>query len=431
MSEASAHSPEYIGRLATGLSVAGIRLPALMFNYPHGSHCSRKRYRGQRRRSPLAGAADAPGVSILRPLKGLETNLYENLESTFRQDYLNYEIFFCVADQDDRALPVVRKLMAKYPNTRATLVIGEETVGVNPKINNLMRAYRMASHDILWVLDSNVLPDPGTLARSVQALTRPTHSARRVALVHHVPFAFVNEPGLGSRIEEACLNTNYARMYIGINALAVESCVVGKSNLYRRSELELVDGSMIPKTHCLDRDASLSSAQHGLSAFGRFPAEDNMIAKALWYELGMRHELSCDVAWNVVGNMSISDYIWRRVRWIRVRKRMAFAATLFEPITESVMLGILASSCIQRLVEITPWIFLPLHFLCWILVDLDVCSSLAGHPLLDNMRWPFIAAWMARELLAFPIWIFAMFNNAVEWRGQKYKILRNGEVAKS
>lgn len=303
-------------------------------------------------------------------------------------------------------------------------------VGVNPKVNNLMPAYRMASNDILWVLDSNVLPEPGTLARSVDALTHSTHSTRRIALVHHVPLAIVNKPRLGSRIEEAFLNTNHARMYIAINTVAIDSCVVGKSNLYRRSELELVDGSMIPRTHNPNSEGNPLPSQRGLPAFGRFLAEDNMIAKALWHELGMRHELSCDVASNVIGNMSFSDYVWRRVRWIRVRKRMSLAATLLEPFTESVMVGILTSWSIQRLLGIASWIFLPLHFIVWILVDLDVYASLTGHPLPDNIRWTFIASWMARELLAFPIWLLAMIDDEVEWRGQKYRVLPNGEVAK-
>ena len=64
-----------------------------------------------------------PGVSILRPLKGLDTNLYENLESTFIQDYPNYEIFFCVDDEEDQAVPIVRDLMAKYPHVNAHIAI--------------------------------------------------------------------------------------------------------------------------------------------------------------------------------------------------------------------------------------------------------------------------------------------------------------------
>lgn len=87
--------------------------------------CSRKRYR-LRPRSPLASAApnSVPGVSIIRPLKGLDANLYENLESTFTQEYPNYEIFLAVASEHDQALSVVRDLIAKYPQVNAHIIIG-------------------------------------------------------------------------------------------------------------------------------------------------------------------------------------------------------------------------------------------------------------------------------------------------------------------
>lgn len=87
--------------------------------------CRRKRYR-KRAQLPRASspASSVPGVSILRPLKGLDTNLYENLESTFTQEYPNYEIFLCVADENDQALPVVNDLIAKYPDVNAHVMIG-------------------------------------------------------------------------------------------------------------------------------------------------------------------------------------------------------------------------------------------------------------------------------------------------------------------
>ncbi len=85
----------------------------------------RKRYR-LRPRSPLASAdrSRVPGVSILRPLKGLDTNLFENLESTFTQDYPNFEVLLCVADADDQALSVVGSLIEKYPLVQARAVVG-------------------------------------------------------------------------------------------------------------------------------------------------------------------------------------------------------------------------------------------------------------------------------------------------------------------
>jgi ceramide glucosyltransferase len=300
-------------------------------------------------------------------------------------------------------------------------------VGANPKVNNLMRPYNEAAHDILWVLDSNIAVASGTLARAVEILSRPVShpnsSRRRIALVHHVPFAISNQATLGARVEEAFLNTNHAKMYVAINATAVDSCVMGKSNLFRRSDIERLDGSLVPLSQQHD-----SKQQRGLAAFSRFLAEDNMIGLSLWRELDLRHDLSCDVAYNALGDMSLSDYVWRRVRWIRVRKHMTLAATLLEPFTESVVLGVIAAASMRFLTGVTHHLFLPTHFILWILVDLDVYASLAGHALPSSKRWRFLAAWMLREVLAFPIWLLAMIGDEVWWRGRKYKVMRNGVI---
>ncbi|KAI5124144.1 hypothetical protein M0805_000955 [Coniferiporia weirii] len=399
-----------------------------------GCLTGRKHYR-LRPRSPLASSPSeiVPGVSILRPLKGLDTNLFENLESTFTQEYAKFEILLSVADPDDQALGVVRSLTEKYPQVDAKVVIGEEIVGVNPKVNNLIRSYKQAKHDILWVLDSNIHVSAGTLARSVDVLVKPLKAnKRRIGLVHHVPFAFSSEHALGSRVEEAFLNTNHAKMYLAINRVAIDSCVVGKSNMYRRSDLERVTGDLLPLP--ADEDANSTPAgirAQGLAAFGRFLAEDNMIASALWHELGLRHDLGCDVARNVVGNMSLSAYVQRRIRWIRVRKHMVMAATLVEPFTECVLLSVLAAWAGHHLLGIPYWIFLLLHYPTWIALDLDVYESLVGHYLPVEKRWGFLAAWTVREVLALPIWILGMMGDKVEWRGRQYRILRNGETAQA
>lgn len=89
------------------------------------SYTSRKRFR-IRPRSPLASAptSSVPGVSILRPLKGLDANLYENLESTFTQDYPKFELLLCVDNEHDQALTVVRDLLSKYPHVNARILVG-------------------------------------------------------------------------------------------------------------------------------------------------------------------------------------------------------------------------------------------------------------------------------------------------------------------
>jgi len=380
-----------------------------------GCKTGRGRYR-LRPRSPLATSPDAPGVSILRPLKGLDTNLFENLESTFVQEYPNFEILFSVADEDDQALMVVRELMSGYPHINAKIIIGEEIVGVNPKINNLVKSYRQATHDILWVIDSNISVAPGTLARAVDILNESSASQnpskKRIGLVHHVPFATEHQGYLGAQAEAAFLNTNHAKMYLAINAVAIESCVVGKSNLFRRSDLERVNGSLKPR-----KETDRREGEYGLAAFGSVLAEDNMIASALWHELDVRHDLSCDVAHNVIGKMTLVDYVWRRVRWIRVRKHMVPAATILEPFTENLVASSIAAASVSYLFGVSPWIFLPVHHAAWLWVDLDVYESLAGYPLPAHERWKFIRAWCIREILALPIWMLAVCGNEVRWRG--------------
>jgi ceramide glucosyltransferase len=318
---------------------------------------------------------------------------------------------------------------------------GEQVVGVNPKINNLMKPYHTAKYDILWVLDSNVQILPDALARSVDALNRPLQ--RRVGLVHHVPIVATYEltAEIGTRIEQAFLNTNHAKMYIALNTFAIDSCVMGKSNMYRRSDVDRLTGTLRPTVSkpSLELTASELTASEptaseptpmGFAVFGKYLAEDNMLASALWHELGLRHDLGSDVAVNSLGSMSFGAYASRRARWIRVRKWMTFAATLLEPFSESVFVGILVSLALSHLTHrlIRPWMFFPMHMLAFLAIDLSVRNTLVGEPLHGEERWAFIRAWAMREIMAFPIWLFAIFGNEVDWRGRKYRILRNGET---
>ncbi|KAG1731728.1 glycosyltransferase family 21 protein [Suillus lakei] len=395
-----------------------------------GCITARGRYRKRPQSSLVTTPLDSvPGVSILRPLKGLEDHLYENLESTFTQEYPNYEIILSVADEQDQALPVARDLISRYPNVTARIIVGEEVVGVNPKVNNLIRSYREATHDILWVIDSGVSVVPGTLARSVDLLepSTPTKCPKRgIALIHHVPFASTPEEFfLGSSIEEAFLNTSYAKMYLAINTSSIEACVVGKSNLYRRSDIERVNGSLKPHTE--SNNGQSEGLPRRLAAFGKFMAEDYAIASALWHELDLRHDVSCDVAHTTIGKMSLSDYVWKRVRWIRVRKHMVLAADILEPFTESLVASFIAAASLRYLFGIQVLLFLVVHNAVWLWVDLDVYESLAGRPLAADKRWRFIGAWCLRELLALPIWVLAMLGNEVIWRGKRYEVFGAGE----
>lgn len=160
-------------------------------------------------------------------------------------------------------------------------------------------------------------------------------------------------------------------------------------------------------------------------------AEDNMIALSLWHELGLKHAMEGDVALDFIGAMSVHAYIDRRARWIRVRKMMTLPATLLEPLTESIACGLYGAWATHKLFGWWRVPFFVIHMALWLAVDLDVRAKLTtnvrhiGPP---AGKLAFTAAWAAREVLALPIWLYAMIGSNVMWRGHKYRVLASGKV---
>ncbi len=155
-----------------------------------------------------------------------------------------------------------------------------------------------------------------------------------------------------------------------------------------------------------------------------------MIAAAIMHQLKLKHAMTPDLALDCLGPLTLGAYIARRVRWIRVRKRMTLAATLIEPLTESLLLGILASWAINTMIDFPSWLFFALHEGAWIATDLAVLRALKGEGLRRDERLDFCVAWACREALALPIWLKAMVGDTVVWRGVTYRIVASGEAVK-
>ncbi|KAG0378127.1 hypothetical protein BGX24_004676 [Mortierella sp. AD032] len=361
---------------------------------------SRTRYSGKHKRSKASQLPKdiAPGVSLIRPLRGVDCNMYENLASSFCQDYPRFEIIFSVAHSSDPAVDVVLDLMKKYPNVDARLIIGERNVGINPKINNMIRSYESAKYDILWIQDSNVYVDSGCMGRSVDKMMQPG-----VGLVHHLPVG-VQPKSLGSELELMFLDTVHAKMYLFINWTGLASCVVGKSSLYRRSDLDKVGG---------------------LARFGKYMAEDNLVATDI-FNMGYKHEMTSDLAYQTLGSMTTSDYFLRRARWTRIRKYTVTAATFVEPFIEMIGCGLVASYGFNLLWQTHFLNFLAFHIVCWFLVDLSMYQALSGEKV-ENLRG-FLMAWSLRELAALPLFAYAVAGSTVDWRDQTFVLLRDATV---
>ena len=155
-----------------------------------------------------------PSVSIIKPLMGVDRNLFNNLETFYHLDYPNYEILFCIQDHQDPAIEIVKQLFKKYPKASAKLFLGGSRVGVNPKINNMQPAYEAMKYELLLISDSGISMRRDTLLDMV------SHMRDDVALVHQMPFVNCHgRDSFQSIVERVYFGTAHARAYLTADLL--------------------------------------------------------------------------------------------------------------------------------------------------------------------------------------------------------------------
>jgi ceramide glucosyltransferase len=115
-----------------------------------------------------------PPVSILKPVRGLDRDAYENFASFCRQDYPEFEILFCVSDPQEPAMPVLLQLIRDFPTRSIRVYVGAEALGASDKVNKLCRIAREAKNEILIVSDSDVRVEPGLVAAVAAPFVDPS-----------------------------------------------------------------------------------------------------------------------------------------------------------------------------------------------------------------------------------------------------------------
>ncbi len=333
------------------------------------------------------GLADhTPPVTILKPLKGVDEGLEENLRSFFRLDYPVYQLIFGVADADDPAIGVVQNLIAEFPDQDARLVVGTPAFGLNPKVENLAAMYRHRKHEIILISDSNVVVRPSYLKETACYLADPS-----VGLVTNV-FAGVGEKQFGAILENLQLN-GFIAGNIAAAAASGVTCVVGKSMLMPVKVLEAIGG--------------LASVRNLL-------AEDQAVGIKV-RKAGYQIRLSHHVIENVNRDRDLSWFLNRHSRWYKIRRRMAPGFFLAEPTTNLTVVGL-----VWALSDETGIALGGLAVLCGLAMARDAVQArwLRGSfPKLRHLPFSLI-----KDLFLLPIWFDALVNRKVLWRGHRFLI---------
>ncbi|KAI9893269.1 MAG: hypothetical protein M1814_000398 [Vezdaea aestivalis] len=353
--------------------------------------------------------SSVPYVTIIRPVKGLDSDLYACLASTFYQNYppSHLRIYFCVSSKSDPAIKILKRLLADFPNFDAHILVedndpllqgpeGNLRLGPNPKIRNMSRAYREAKGDIIWVLDCNVWVGNTTAGRMVDRL-EGFDGRGGFKFVHLLPLVVDTSPlnpqgvvvqsetsqllepqsahelhpldqlgsSYGAQLEEAFFSSSHAKFYSAINTVLVAPCVVGKSNMYHKSHLD----SLTPPS-----SASNPPRAKGMDYFSDFICEDHLIGDMLWKDqvtsergsdgkrMGKHSLVYGSLAVQPIAHMAIGEYIARRVRWLRVRKFTVILATLVEPGTESMLCSLFGAYGLTTVLPATPLPLLKSHY---------------------------------------------------------------------
>lgn len=187
-------------------------------------HCS------GRPRPRAAADEPRPGISILKPLCGIDDRLEENLGSFAAIDYRDYEVLLGVPSASDPAFSAALRAVRRWPN-RFRLVVQQGAPGLNPKVNQLIGLARAARHDLFVISDSNVRVDAAYLHEIADAF-----SDARVGLVTH-PVAGAGEQRLGALFENLHLAGSVAPGMVASKRLAGQDIVVGKSMAMRRADV--------------------------------------------------------------------------------------------------------------------------------------------------------------------------------------------------
>ncbi len=114
-----------------------------------------------------------PGISVLKPLRGLDPNTREAFVSQLQQDYPQFEILFGVHDDADPAAEEVRRLQFEFPNAPIRLIVGASPAP-NGKVGLLMTLASHARYPLWVVNDSDIRVTPTYLREVVAPLADPT-----------------------------------------------------------------------------------------------------------------------------------------------------------------------------------------------------------------------------------------------------------------
>ena len=361
-----------------------------LIGYALQFHSVRRAARDANSGEKFAGVSFCPPVSILKPLKGLDDNLFDNLASFCTLDYPAFEIIFALQDHNDPAFRIATMIQKKFAHLDITVHVERSEHGLNPKVNNLIPAYALAKYPVVLISDSNVMVEKDYLTDSVRHMADP-----EVGLVSNM-IRGTGGRSFGSILENLHLNSFIVGSVCMLDRILGMPCVVGKSMLMRRAAFDAVGG---------------------LAAVKDVLAEDYIIGRRM-HDAGNRVVLSTHLINNVNEFWSIRKFLNRHTRWGKLRWKIGG----FRYVSELVGNPVFVSSLPVLLWEPNQLTLLTAGFVGSVKILGDYLLARTIRSDMKPLRYLLVPF---KDFLIGCIWFIPLFSQTVMWRGNRYLIGRD------
>jgi ceramide glucosyltransferase len=339
-------------------------------------------------------AQGLPPVSILKPLKGTDPEIYQSFRSHCLQDYPEYEIIFGVSDPNDPAVASVRQLQSEFPALSIRLIVCRKTLGANIKVSNLAQMLVEARYQQLLVNDSDIRVESDYLRRVMAPLASQT-----VGMVTCL-YRGVAAATLGSRIESLGISTDFCGGVLAARQL--ESGLkfgLGSTMAFRRDDLEQIGG---------------------FESFADYLADDYELGRRI-AGLGLEVRLSDVVVETNLPAYRASEFLAHQLRWARgvrdSRSRGYFGLVLTYGLLWSCALVAASRGALWA------WVLAGTTLFLRAAVALVVGKSVLRDRQLLRQLWLL----PLRDLVAVGVWVASLAGHTVSWRGDRFE-LKNGKL---
>jgi ceramide glucosyltransferase len=348
-------------------------------------------------RRPMTPGADnrsyTPPVSNLKPIRGLDPDAYENFASFCRQDYPDYELLFCVGEEDDPAVPVLQKLARDFPERSIRVLFGSGGTGANDKVLKLARLVGEAQHEVVVISDSDVRVQPDYLRTVVAPLADSKVGAVTCFYVA------ADDKNFTESLQSIGMFSDF---YVGI--------------LVAR-QLDGVKFALGP---------TIATTRQRLAGFGGYeaiknrPADDLLVGRLI-AEQGFEVELLPYTILTVADYGSMGDLFHKRLRWIVVMRHL-------RPWGHFGLIFTLGLPWCLVAIAVQPTIGVALgYFGAYLAMRFAMTWMVGTWGLKHHALWKKLALIPVWDALAFCIWLTSFSRNSIRWRNVEYYI-RDGRL---